>query len=308
MGSDCDDVGALALLNVYADRGNAEILGCIYSSGKIPYGVGVIDAINTYFGRPDIPIGADTECNIGDPKDKMNAELLAKNTSLFGHNLIQTKDAWEQTKLNRKLLAEQPDSSVTYLTVGHTNGLYELLISQPDETSSLTGSELIREKVKCWIAMGALNANNSGDNYTQDWNLYKNGTASSTEYLLKNFPKPAYFIATGTDVMTGKSLLETPKNNIVRRAYEEWLGKTMNKTLEDQRPSWDIITVYFAVEGLGEFLFEEESGLLDFDAKKGAHWIRGENKMQHHFVLTKEEKKQELADYLNLMISRGPKK
>src|SRR5210317_344424 len=119
MGSDCDDVGALALLNIYADQGKAEILGCIYSSGKIPYGVGVIDAINTYFGRPDTPIGADTENNIGDPTDKMNAQQLAKNTSLFGHNLIQTKDAVEQTQLNRELLAEQPNGSVTYLTVGH---------------------------------------------------------------------------------------------------------------------------------------------------------------------------------------------
>ena len=58
MGSDCDDVGALTLVHVYADQGKAEILGCIYSSGKIPYGVGIIDAINTYFGRPDIPVGA----------------------------------------------------------------------------------------------------------------------------------------------------------------------------------------------------------------------------------------------------------
>ena len=39
MGSDCDDVGALALLNVYTGQGKAEILGCIYSSGKIPYGL-----------------------------------------------------------------------------------------------------------------------------------------------------------------------------------------------------------------------------------------------------------------------------
>ncbi|MDD4425039.1 MAG: hypothetical protein PHS40_03855, partial [Mariniphaga sp.] len=46
MGSDCDDVGALALLHHYADLGKAEILGCIYSSGKVPFGAGIVEAIN----------------------------------------------------------------------------------------------------------------------------------------------------------------------------------------------------------------------------------------------------------------------
>jgi hypothetical protein len=56
-----DDAGALAVLHVYGDRGFAEIIeiiGCIYSSGKVPYGAGVVEAINIYYGRPEIPIGA----------------------------------------------------------------------------------------------------------------------------------------------------------------------------------------------------------------------------------------------------------
>ena len=32
MGSDCDDVGALSLLHVYADMGRAKIIGTVYSS------------------------------------------------------------------------------------------------------------------------------------------------------------------------------------------------------------------------------------------------------------------------------------
>jgi len=306
MGSDCDDVGALALLNVYADQGKAEILSCIYSSGKITYGVGIIDAINTYFGKPDIPVGADYDTNIGDPNDKMNAAILAKETDLFGHDLIQTSYTLEQTKINRKILAEQPDNSITYLTVGHTNALYELMVSLPDEISPLSGKELVQKKIKQWVAMGALNANNTEGKYTKDWNLFRNGTALSTEFLLKYFPKPAYFIATGSDIMTGRSLLETPENNIVRRAYEEWLSNAQKKTLADQRPSWDIIAVMFAVDGLGDFLYEEEPGYLDFDPQKGARWIRCNNKKQHYYILTKEEKKNELEAYLNQMIAMQP--
>jgi len=305
MGSDCDDVGALALLHVFADQRKAEILSCNYSSGKVRYGAGIIDAINTYFGRPDIPVGADYDTIIGDPNDKMRAEWLLSNFD-FGNDIVKNNDAVEQTKLNRKILTEQEENSITYLTVGHTNGLYELLISRPDEISPLTGKELIQKKVKHWIAMGALNANNSEDIYTQDWNLFRNGTARSTEYLIEHFPKPVYFIATGTDVMTGKSLLATPENNIVRKAYEVWLKNTLAKTLADQRPGWDIIAAYFAVESFGGFLYEEEAGYLDFNAERGAHWIRGENSRQHHFILTKEEKKRELEDFLNQVIATQP--
>ena len=78
MGSDCDDVGALALLHQYANEGKADILACIYSSGKIPYGAGVIDAINHYYHRPGIPIGAAYDSLVGDPVDKMGAKNLAK--------------------------------------------------------------------------------------------------------------------------------------------------------------------------------------------------------------------------------------
>jgi len=167
MGSDCDDVGALALLNVYADRGEAEIIGCVYSSGKVPFGAGVIDAINTYYGRPEIPVGATYEEEIGDPNDKMTAEKLARDTSAFKNNIIHNLDAEEQTRMNRKLLVEQDNNSVTYITVGHTKGLYDLLVSKPDDISSLTGMEIVKQKVKRWVAMGALNANNDEENFTK---------------------------------------------------------------------------------------------------------------------------------------------
>src|SRR5688500_9929783 len=54
--SDCDDAGALALLHTLADRGEAKILATTVSS-KHPWAAACVDGINTYHGRPDIPIG-----------------------------------------------------------------------------------------------------------------------------------------------------------------------------------------------------------------------------------------------------------
>src|SRR5688500_19154667 len=57
MDSDCDDAGALAVLHALADRGEAEILATVVSS-KNPWSAPCVDAINTYYGRGDLPVGA----------------------------------------------------------------------------------------------------------------------------------------------------------------------------------------------------------------------------------------------------------
>ena len=305
MGSDCDDVGALALLHHYADMGMAEIIGCMYSSGKVPYGAGIIDAINIYYGRQDIPIGTYHGDDIGDPVDKMNAEKLAKDTARFGNTIIHNQDAPELTKLCRKLLATQADQSITYITVGHTKGLYDLLESKPDEISPLCGVELISKKVKQWIALGALGANNKEHTFTKDWNFFFNGTAPYTKHLVEKFPAPVFYISAGTDVMTGKSLKTTPAGNIVQTAYREWL-KGYNKTLDDQRPSWDLVAVYFAVEGLGAYLESEGKGRLDFDLEKGCQWNKSLSEINQTYIYQKEGISQQFSDYLNQMISAAP--
>lgn len=307
MGSDCDDVGALALLHQYANEGKAAIIACIYSSGKIPYGAGVIDAINHYYHRPDIPIGAAHDTLIGDTVDKMGAEKLAKDTIAYHHNIILNTDAEEQTVLNRKVLSSQDDNSIIYITVGHTHGLYELLISEPDSISPFPGSALIAKKIKHWVALGALKANNSEKERKRDWNFFFNGTAPATEYLVNNFPKPIYFVNGGSNTMTGKSLENTPKGNIVRQAYTDWLHWYGGKTLKDQRPSWDLATVYFAIEGLGDYFEKEEKGWLDFDAENGCVWQKGENPFQHHYITQKQGTDSLFAEELNQKLAIVPK-
>src|SRR5512143_3377439 len=57
LGPDYDDVGALAFLHAMADSGKAEILATL-SSNKHELVVPSIEVINTYFGRPGLPLGA----------------------------------------------------------------------------------------------------------------------------------------------------------------------------------------------------------------------------------------------------------
>ena len=56
IGPVCDDVAALAMLNIYANRGLCRILGIGHCTSN-PYGAGTIDAICHYYGHPDVTIG-----------------------------------------------------------------------------------------------------------------------------------------------------------------------------------------------------------------------------------------------------------
>ncbi|MFC1604740.1 nucleoside hydrolase [Planctomycetota bacterium] len=307
MGSDCDDVGALALLHAYTDMNKAGIIGCLYSSGKVPYGAGIVEAINIYYGRPDIPVGAYYGDDVGDPVDKMNAEKLGKDTIRYGNTIIHNRDAEELTSLTRRLLVNQKDNSVTYVTVGHTKGLYDLLVSKRDSVSSLGGMALVKRKVKRWVAMGASGADNEKGRFGRDWNLSMNGTAPYTKHLLDHFPKPMVFVTCGTDVPTGKSLKTKPSDNIVRAAYEEWLRNFSGKTLDDQRSSWDLIAVYYAVEGLGDYLVSADNGRIEFDIEKGCRWVKTGSKTNQTLILQKPGTNKRFSDYLNHMIALPPK-
>lgn len=302
MGSDCDDVGALALLHAYADLGKAEIIGCIYSSGAIPFGAGVIEAINIYYNRPNIPVGASIDFDFGDPVDKMTAEKLSKDTTAFRNKIIHNSDATEQTRLTRQLLSDQDDSSIVYVTVGHTQGLYSLLTSPPDDISPMDGKKLVSRKIKHWVALGALNAANENNNFTKDWNFFFNGTAPYTKYLIENFPVPVYIVDAGAQVMTGKSLQYSPSGNIVRTAYRDWLWNVEKKTLDDQRPSWDLAAVYFAVEGKGVFLRSLGEGYLEFDEDLGCRWHADSAGTNQTFIIQKDNVNENFASYLNQMI------
>lgn len=55
--TDCDDAAALGMLHVLADQGEAEILATVVSS-RYPLSAPVVDAINTYYGRPTVNAGA----------------------------------------------------------------------------------------------------------------------------------------------------------------------------------------------------------------------------------------------------------
>jgi len=228
--SDVDDVGAVALLHALARRGEAEIVAMGISAGN-PHCAPCLDALNTFFARPDIPIGAVHGAAI------RNDSLYAPAVSAeFPHDLASNDDAPEASRVYRSVLARQADQSVVVVTVGFLTNLRALLQSQPDDACPLDGQTLVERKVRLWVCMGG--AFPQG----REWNVHRDAEASRA--VIAHWPTPVVFsgFEIGNRIKTGPKLAALPARDPVRRAYELYNGLK-------PRESWDQTAVYFAVRG-----------------------------------------------------------
>jgi inosine-uridine nucleoside N-ribohydrolase len=235
MDTDCDDAGALAMLHALADDGEVEILATPVSSAH-PWSPAAVDAINTYFGRPDLPIGVPKAPGLRDFGSRYARQIAHEFPQDIGSG-ARVPDAVE---VYRRVLAAQPDTSVVVVTVGDVTNIRHLLESRPDRHSPLDGVELARRKVRRWVAMGGTFPAHTDPrvfgNFKPD--------AQSTVIAVGRWPGPLVFAGDeiGDHILTGATLADTPASNPVRRAYELYFG-----VVGKQRPSWDQTALLHAV-------------------------------------------------------------
>jgi purine nucleosidase len=243
MALDVDDVGGLAMLHKMADAGECELLGVVVSESLQNYdGVWappLIDVVNTYYGRPNIPIGVYKGPHVDIGRVGHFAEKVVK--AGFPHDLKSGADAEDGVRLYRRLLAAQPDASVTIISVGFVTNLDGLLLSAADDLSPLTGRELVERKVKLWSCMGG---GYPETNALGEFNFDHYGKA--TERVVNNWPGRVVFggAELGPQYKVGGQLneLANAKQNPVAQA---WLHYNGGK----RREAWDEISVFYGVRG-----------------------------------------------------------
>ena len=280
MGSDCDDAGALAVLHALADAGELNLLGVIFSSGKNRYGVGTSDAINTYYGRGDLPLGQYQGTDVGDPNDSYT-KRIATDTKLFGHDVVD--QAPDLVAVYRSILESQPDHCVTICTVGHPHGLVHLLRDP-------RGEALVRAKVERWVAMGM-----------GGWNFQAMGMSAYCQELLDKWPMPFYISPSGQQIKTGhKFLPETPELNPVREAYRLWGNGT---AITEGRSSWDQVAVLFVARP--ELFQVQSTGRVERLADGKVVWNGKVNRPNHHMVTPKLSAEQ-MGGIIEELMARKP--
>jgi len=276
IGQDCDDAAVMALLHKFADNGEAEILATMFPM-QDPMGAPAMDVINTYYGRPDIPIGTykGSFQYLGQLHDHYNTKL-AQN---FPHDLKHGNDAPDAISLYREILAKQENKSVVIVAVGPERLLADLLKSGPDQYSKLSGRDLVKQKVKLLSVMGA------GFPKDQEWNIKI--APDAAKLVAETWPTPIVYSGNeiGKAVRTGSRLLtETPKNNPVRASYEN--HPFVDKVTKD-RQSWDQTAMLFAIRGPQDYWTVENNGYNFIDEAGKNEWKRDADKDHGYLVLQK---------------------
>jgi hypothetical protein len=146
-----DDASTVGLANVLQKQGKLRILG-IVSDVPNAAAVAAIDAVDTAYGHPDIPLGAVA----GSAADSFQHGYTDELVRRLPNSVRNQRDVPAAVALYRRLLAKQPDHSVTVVSVGGYTNLAGLLASRRGQGSSLDGRALIRKKVKRLVQMDGI--------------------------------------------------------------------------------------------------------------------------------------------------------
>ncbi|HMG68228.1 MAG TPA: nucleoside hydrolase [Chitinophagaceae bacterium] len=274
MGPDYDDVGAITLLHAFADSGDVKILATMAST-KYEGVACVLNVFNTYFNRPDLPIGV--------PKGKA---LILKDwqhwtdtlIANYPHKIKSNDEAKDAVALYRSILSKQPDHTVTIVTVGFLTNLSDLLRTGADGYSLLNGKELVERKVKRLVCMAGRFPSGKEFNVDQD--------AAASQNVFSNWPTPILFsgFEIGQKIKTGVPLIHN--NSIQKSPVKNVFSICIPKAPEDSagRMSWDETAVLVAVNGFEPF-YHLEYGSMKVADDGSDIWSTG-GEQQAHLIET----------------------
>lgn len=302
MGNDVDDALALDMLYKYLDADQINLLG-IMTNKDSKYSAEYLDVMNTWYGYPQIPIGiirngADCE---NDATNYAKCACLLQNpngTPAFKRSLKDYEQLPDAHVLYRKLLAQQPDSSVTVISVGFSTNLARLLDTPADDISPLTGKELVAKKVKLLCTMAG--CFNNPDLY--EYNVVKDIPAAQ-----KIFAEwPTRLVTSPFEVgiainYPGSSIANdfqwTPMHPMVE-AYKSY------QKMPYDRPTWDLTSVLYSVEGPSFFTISPAGKISVTD--KGATEFTPDTAGNRFYMTVDSLQAESIKKHLVELITRKP--
>lgn len=164
MGNDVDDALALSLIHSLQRRGACELLAVTLTNPE-PLAGAYVDAVNTFYGNGDIPIGRSPKSPSVEPNKFVQlAEVRhVGGERVFPHDFDESKSPLA-VDLLRKVLAASADGEVVIVQVGFSTNLAALLASGADKFSELDGMDLVKKKVRSLSVMAGAFQTTADDN------------------------------------------------------------------------------------------------------------------------------------------------
>ena len=283
MGNDIDDALALDMLYKFMDQGKVNLLA-VCSNKDSKYSAGFIDIMNTWYGYPDIPIGRIVDGV--NPENKRTRdytkavyEMEINGFPAFARSVKDIEKLPDAVRLYRKVLAQQPDHSVTIISVGFFTNIGRLLDSEGDEYSPLSGKRLVTQKVKKLSIM----AGSFGERPIAEFNVVRD--IANAQKVFSEWPTPILVTPFEIGIQVeypGESILDDfhwAGNHPVVESYKAF------KKMPYDRPTWDLIAVLNALDSRPEFFSRSEKGRISVD-EKGFTKFSGGKKGSHSYIAT----------------------
>ena len=255
IGSSTDDLFSLEMLYNYQEQGKCKLLGVVVDRVGEDCAA-CADVMNTYFNNGNLPIGL-VRNGIKDPKVWINYKALPTykkddDKLMFARSIDDYSALPDGWQLYRRLLAAQPDHSVSICSIGFTTCLAQLLESVGDAYSPLSGVELVRRKVKCLYIQGG----SFGLSAEPDYNFLQGIGFAKTFFRL--WPSDVDIIFDSMETGNGIEYLpEQVVSDVSWTDYHPIKQVYMTCNCNTGQMMWDPLTVINAVEGDDLFMLSD---------------------------------------------------
>ncbi|MFO0909681.1 MAG: nucleoside hydrolase [Isosphaeraceae bacterium] len=242
---DCDDVLALGMIHALQTR-NACRLIAVTVSVDHPQAGPFVDAVNTFYGRGDVPVGVVGKGGVVEPSGFLAlADQRDGDALRFPRDLKSSQDAPGAVAVLRKALASQPDGSVVIAQVGFSTNLARLLDSPADEHSPLKGEDLVKAKVKLLSLMAGAFQSIDGNAHYLEYNVVKD--VPSARALAARWPTPMVWsgFEIGIALPYPAVSIERDYGYVAHHPVAEAYIK--RNPPPHNRPTWDLTSVLFGV-------------------------------------------------------------
>jgi len=245
LGNDVDDSMALAVIHALQNRAECELLA-VTTTKDNPFVAPMIDVLNTFYGRPKIPIAV-VKNGMTKEDGNYNRQVVELKDDDGNPRYPRTLTPDDSAKLPdalpflRKLLAGEPDGSVVLVQVGFFTNFARLLDTPADDISPLSGKELVAKKVRL-LSLMAGSFNSSGH---KEYNVVID--IPSAKKLVAEWPTEMVFngFEIGEHIQhPGASMKEDygyVKHHPLQDAYRFYRG------LDNSQPTFDLNSVLYAV-------------------------------------------------------------
>ncbi len=303
MGNDVDDGFALGVIHALESRGECELLAVTVTKDHLLAGP-FVDVLNTYYGRPDVPIGV--VHNGPEPRQGKFLGLASERVDgayRYPHDLETGNEAPEATALLRQVLAGQADHSVVIAQVGFSTNMARLLDTEPDSYSTLNGRDLVAQKVKVLSVMaGAFEPYNGKPH--REYNVAMDVPAA--QKLAAEWPTPIVYSGFEVGIKT-----RLPKEGIrdgfnydpdhpMSAAY-----RLYNKGAFRDQPSWDLTSVLWGVRPDQDYFGLSPAGTVTYDDRGFTTWTEGEGG-NHRYLTVNDAQVGPVKDTLTALTIEAP--